>query len=115
MFGAEQMKRNPKFFLVCFLFFALTSQALAEINLTRIVKKIQPAVVTIQTYDHKRKPLGLGTGFFINTKVLVTNYHVLQGANRAEIITYDGMKYPITRVIAEDKNVDLIKLLVDNF
>ena len=109
----RQMNKKLKFSLVCLLFIALTSGALAEANLTELVNEIRPAIVTIQTYDQNKKPLGQGTGFFININTLITNYHVLRGAHQAEIITHDGMKYPITRVIAENKKMDLIKLLVD--
>jgi len=109
----KQMNKKLKFSLVCLLFIALTSGALAEANLTELVNKIRPAIVTIQTYDQNKKLLGQGTGFFIDIKVLITNYHVLMGANQAEIITHDGRKYPITQVVAENKKMDLIKLLVD--
>ena len=99
--------------LICLFLVVLANGAFAEVNLTHLVNKIQPAIVTIQTYGQNKKILGQGTGFFLNTNILITNYHVLRGAHKAEIITYDGMKYPITQVIAENKKMDLIKLLVD--
>ena len=107
------MKRKVKFFLAFLLFIAPTFGAFAETNLTHLVNKTQPAIVTIYTYDQNKKPLKLGTGFFINTNTLITNYHVLRGAHKAELITHGGMKYSITQVIAENKEMDLIKLFVD--
>ena len=92
------MNKKFKFPLVCLLFLSLTSGALAEVNLTELVNKIQPSIVTIQTYDQNTKPLGQGTGFFIDFEVLITNYHVLMGAYQAEIITRDGRKYPIKQL-----------------
>ena len=79
----RQMNKKLKFSLVCLLFIALTSGALAEANLTELVNEIRPAIVTIQTYDQNKKPLGQGTGFFININTLITNYHVLRGAHQA--------------------------------
>jgi hypothetical protein len=38
----------------------------SEENLTEIIKKVSPAVVTIITYDVYGKPLKQGSGFFIN-------------------------------------------------
>ena len=65
--------------LVCLLFLSLTNLALVESNPTELVKKIQPSIVTIQTYDKNTKPLGQGTGFFIDFSYVITNYHVLMG------------------------------------
>jgi tetratricopeptide (TPR) repeat protein len=78
-----------------------------------LVKKIQPAVVTIVAYDVNRNVTNLGSGFFVDNKGhLVTNYHVLNGAYAADVKTYDGMKHPIELVVAENKLADLIKVQV---
>ena len=64
-----------------FFILLLVSQAWAEVNLTKLVKKVQPAVVTIITYDKSNNVLILVSGFFVNNKGhLITNYHVLKGA-----------------------------------
>lgn len=107
------MNKKLKFLAICLVFIFLEAMALAKEDLPQLVNKIQPAVVTIQTYDWDGKPSGLGTGFFISPDTLITNYHVLRGASKAEIITYDGMKYPIAGVIAENEKMDLIKLQVN--
>jgi len=108
------MNRNPRISLMCLLLVALSNSALAETHLlTQLIAKIQPAVVTIKTYNWKEEPSGQATGFFINSNTLITNYHVLKGAYKAEIITHDGMNYPITRVIADNRKMDLVKLLVE--
>ena len=107
---------NRKLSLFLFLLFVLLSSnhALAETNLTKIVKKIQSAVVTVITYDKDNKPLGQGSGFFIDNKGhLITNYHVLKGAYSAEVKTYSGKKYPINFIIADNEISDLVKILVD--
>ena len=84
---------------------------LLRTNLKEIVKRIKPAVVTILAYDRKGKILSQGSGFFINIKgEVITNHHVLAGANRVEVKTSnDNDKgYPVKELIAEDSEGDLI-------
>jgi len=108
------MARIRKLSLVCFFTFIIIPQVHAEVSLTKLVEMIQPAIVTVRTYDVDNQPLSQGTGFFISSKgYLVTNYHVLEGAYSAEIITYDHKLYPIKFVVGVNNNVDLIKVSVD--
>jgi tetratricopeptide (TPR) repeat protein len=80
-------------------------------NIVSLVKKIQPAVVTVVSYDADKNVTNLGSGFFIdNLGNLITNYHVLDGAYTAQIKTYDKQLYPIEWVVAENKHADLIKV-----
>lgn len=78
-----------------------------------LVKKIQPAVVTLVAYDANRNVTNQGSGFFVDKKGhLITNYHVLDGAYAADVKTFDGVKHPIELVVAENKLSDLIKVRV---
>jgi len=78
-----------------------------------LVKKIQPAIVTIVAYDVNRNVTNQGSGFFVDKKGhLITNYHVLDGAYAADVKTFDGVKHPIELVVAENKLSDLIKVRV---
>ncbi|MFZ0482902.1 MAG: S1C family serine protease, partial [Desulfobacterales bacterium] len=82
-------------------------------HIAPLVKKIQPAVVTVVAYDVNRKVSNLGSGFFIDKKgYLITNYHVLKGAYAADVKTYDGKAYPVELVVAENIPSDLIKVRV---
>ena len=86
----------------------------AEVNLTKLVKKIRPAVVTIVVYDVNHQVTSIGSGFFTDKRGhLITNYHVLDGSYAADVRTFDGKTYPIKLVVAENKSVDLVKVLVD--
>ena len=92
----------------------LTAPASGAVSLGKLVKKIQPAVVTIITYDLENKPVGIGSGFFVDKQGhLVTNYHVLKGSYAAVVRTYEGKRYPVISVLAEDADADLIKVSVD--
>lgn len=101
-----------RFLVLCMTFLfcvAAVSSTLAQENLPAIVKKIGPSVVVILNYDKEGKTLTQGSGFFINEKGdVITNRHVLQGASRAEVKTADGKIYPVKKVLAEDREGDLI-------
>jgi tetratricopeptide (TPR) repeat protein len=100
------------FFFLYFLTGA--SSTMGQEDLPALVKRIEPSIVVIFTYNQQGNILGQGTGFFISKKGdVVTNYHVLQKASRAEIVTFDGGKYPVEKVLAEDKEGDLLRVSVD--
>lgn len=86
----------------------------AQERLPSLIKRIQPAVATVITYDADGNPLGQGTGFFISRQGhLITNYHVLEGFSTAVIKTNNGRRFTIKGVVAQDAEADLIEVLVD--
>ncbi|MGQ9919729.1 MAG: trypsin-like peptidase domain-containing protein [Desulfobacca sp.] len=86
--------------------------AWAEENLPAIIKRIAPAVVVVETQRGNKR--GLGTGFFINAQGhIVTNYHVIYGAEQATVKTQNGRRYPVKRVVAENKEADLVLISAD--
>ena len=88
------------------------SAAWAQDNLPAIVKRISPAVVVVETQKGQRK--GLGTGFFINSRGhIVTNYHVIYGADQAVVRTQAGRRYPVKKIVAENKEADLVIITAD--
>jgi S1-C subfamily serine protease len=83
-----------QFFLLSCLLLAFPFSAKADENLVELVKKVKPCVVLIETFDKNNKPLGQGSGFFVNNKGhIVTNHHVIEGAYRATIKTSSGKEY----------------------
>ncbi len=89
------------------------SSVLAQDSLPEIIKKIEPSIIVVLTYDRDGKLLGQGSGFFINENgEAITNRHVLEGAVRAEVKTMDGRIYPIAKIIAEDQDGDILKIEV---
>jgi serine protease Do len=67
-------------------------------------------VVSITTFDAAGKPLLLGGGFFVQPNRLVTSIHVLKGASRATIRTFDGQSYSIQGIVALNEDNDLALL-----
>lgn len=83
-------------------------------SLKELVGPIQKSVVTVVNYDVDGDISSIGSGFFITESgILVTNFHVLDGAYSASIKTVDGSQYPVTAILAKNRLVDLIKVRVD--
>jgi hypothetical protein len=81
-----------------------------------LVKKVQPAIVTIETYDKSGEERGIGSGFFINDKGhLITNYHVLKGSYYVKIKFTDGKESKVytDKAIGIDRKADLVKIKVN--
>jgi len=85
----------------------------------RIYSQASPAVANINTqaveYDFFRNPVpvqGAGSGFVIDPRgYVVTNYHVVQGAQNIEVILGDRTHYPGKFIGADEKNdVALVKI-----
>lgn len=108
------MNRKLQLSLISLFVLLLPNYSVAEVNLTKLVKQVQPTVVTVIAYDKDKKVLRQGTGFFVDTKGhIITNYHVLIGAVEAEVKAHDGKRYPIKFVMEENESIDLVKVLVD--
>jgi S1-C subfamily serine protease len=89
------------------------NQARAQENLPALIKRIQPAVVTVIGYNADGKVIRLGSGFFVSENGhLITNLHV-SGVARAEVKLPKGELYPLTTLLSEDKQADLVKLSVE--
>ena len=81
----------------------------------RLIKKVQPAIVTIHTFDRAGEEKSLGSGFLINDKGhLITNYHVLKDSYYAIIKFSDGKETKIytDKAIGIDRKADLVKIHV---
>jgi tetratricopeptide (TPR) repeat protein len=86
----------------------------AQEELPALIKRIEPSIVAIITYNQQGNRLGQGTGFFVNREGdIITNRHVLEGARQAEVKTTGGKSYRVRGVLADDKEGDLIRLTID--
>ena len=85
-----------------------------QTELTTLVSQVRSSVVTVIAFNGDGKPITQGTGFFISTNgTLITNRHVLRGAQKASIKTKTGRLYNIVETIAEDLDGDLVALRAD--
>ena len=116
---------------------ALVQPAREPLSYRDVVKRVVPAVVSIETFakpkpgvrpledpsipEPFRKPpgqndptrLGFGSGFFVDASgVVVTNYHVVEGAETAVVQTQDGRKYR-SKVMRTDRRTDVALILLD--
>ena len=84
--------------------------ASAANDIAGVVAAAKPAVVTVTTYDAAGKETGLGTGFFVDDSHVVTCYHVIDCATKAEIKTASGKTYQIKGIAASDRTADVVRL-----
>src|SRR6185436_1118755 len=108
------MNSNPKNFSFSFVSLLVLSlitsaTALAEPSAKTIVQ-VKRGVVSITTFDQDGKPLLIGGGFFVQSNRLVTSIHVLKGASRATIRTFDGQSYSVEGILALNEDNDLALL-----
>jgi S1-C subfamily serine protease len=101
-------------------FSANTSKIARTGDIQEILAKVEPAVVSIRTRTLSLgdflKPVpgeGAGTGFVIGSDgVIVTNNHVVAGAQSIEVVFADDRKMP-ARVLGRDPTTDLAVVKVD--
>jgi tetratricopeptide (TPR) repeat protein len=93
------------------LAFPIASGAQA-VDVSQLVKRVKPAVVTILVYNKAEHLYAQGSGFFIDSTDLVTCYHVLAGAMRAEYRDENNEVHEITGIVASYEDADLVKARV---
>ena len=92
-----------------------SKQVFPQESLPDLVKRVKPSVVAIATYDAQGEALMTGSGFFVRPGQVVTNLHVIRGAQRSEVKTLDGKGkvFPVAGLLATDEEGDLALLSVD--
>ncbi|HZB45740.1 MAG TPA: trypsin-like peptidase domain-containing protein [Pyrinomonadaceae bacterium] len=90
--------------------------AAAEESLPELVRRVKPSVVSVITYDQKGEVKITGSGFFVRPGQILTNLHVVEGASRAEVRTFDGKgkTYAVEGLLAVDAEGDLALLDVSS-
>ena len=87
--------------------------SLPSYSATEIHDMTEKSVGEILTYDKSGSGLALGTCFAYSADgKIITNYHVIDGAYSAEI-SIAGKTYPVKKVLAYDKDIDVAILKID--
>jgi len=70
--------------------------------------KVSPAVVRIDIMNAEYKKRGNGSGFLVSPDgMIVTNHHVMHVGGRGLVRFGDSKAFPVTAVLAQDKEKDL--------
>ena len=95
---------------VCVCFGATASPARA-LPLQEIIEHAQRAVVHVSVSNDRGKVLGTGSGFVVSDDGrVVTNHHVVEGGDRAEVTFKGGRTVEVEGVLAFDEEADLAVL-----
>lgn len=79
-----------------------------------VAKKVMPSVVLIVVEDSYGQMVGLGSGFFVSTNLIATNFHVIEGAAKGYVkLINSNKKINIDGVAGVDKVNDLVLLSVN--
>ena len=95
--------------------FVFTVPALAGESLPELVRRVKPAVVSVITYNASGEVALTGSGFFVHPGRVLTNLHVVEGAARVEVRTFEGKgkTYLVGGLAAADEEGDLALLSVE--
>ncbi len=78
-----------------------------ELTAKEIYALCSKSVVQVNT------DLGFGSGFFIESNLIVTNYHVIEGAQGLSVTTTDGIEHEVVLVMGYDPIADIAILAID--
>lgn len=91
--------------------FVIPDEVLLQDALVELYQNVSPGVVSIQVYAQTGS--GIGSGFVIDKEgYIVTNYHVVDGAEEVEVHFQSGLKV-YGEVIGVDLDSDLAVIRVD--
>jgi hypothetical protein len=105
-------------FLMLWLIFlysiSATMPSWAQENLSAIAKRIEPSIIVVLAYDKEGRAISQGRGFFVGPSGdVITHRRVLESADHAEVRTSGGLLYPVRTILAEDREVNLIRIWVE--
>jgi Flp pilus assembly protein TadD len=108
------LKAKLPLWLALVVIFVSAHTAAAEESLPELIRRVKPSVVSVITYNAKGEVAITGSGFFLRPGQIVTNLHVIEGAQRAEVRTFEGKgkTYAVEGVIDVDEEGDLALLSI---
>ena len=104
--------RLPLVTLIGVLLFCILNNTPAQ-TVPQIAKKALAATVSLEMRNRNGVVLSRGSGFFVRSHLIATNYHVIEGAARGTAKLIDGYRtYTIEGITATDETNDLALLKV---
>lgn len=101
----------PARLLFVLLLIGYEAHSTEALDVKSLVRATSPAVVTVETRDEQRSPIGTASGFLISSDgILVTNQHVIRGAHFLTAYLENGASYSVEKVIGFDCDTDLAVL-----
>ena len=83
-------------------------------NIEKSASKSRKSIFKITAYDADGLKRNESNGFFIDKAgTAITDFSVIKGADRAEITTSSGDKYPVAMILGKDDLYDVAKLKID--
>jgi hypothetical protein len=86
-----------------------------KLSARQIAQRTSPSVVLLLTTDEGGNPIALGSGFFVQSNVIATAYHVIKDAPQiyAKLVGRNG-RHKISSMGSSDENNDLALLRMDD-
>ena len=104
----KKSKKSKELLWICIVIIIIVGVYIIINNIPADIETIKDSVVMIKTYDIDGNELGTGSGFCaFESNYIVTNYHVIEGAYKIEIITDENKTYKISNILIFNQNDDL--------
>jgi tetratricopeptide (TPR) repeat protein len=115
MEGDVMFKRNVKQIvlgLICMYFILAPFFVMAQAD--KIFEQNNSAVILVQALDAKNNVLKFGSGFIVRSDgVIVTNFHVIDGAKYLRVKMGKDKFYPVNQIIYKDSSKDFAILKIE--
>lgn len=85
-----------------------------KMSAEEVYENCSESVVMIEA-ELPRNMISQGSGFFIDSHTIVTNYHVIDSAYAIYIIPKEGEKYKVSKVLGYDSQLDIAVLKVSKY
>lgn len=92
---------------------AVSSRFGSVLSASAIFSRARSSVVVIVASDQNGQREALGSGFVVGHGRIATNHHVVEGMTEAYVVFSDGAVKPVSSVVADSAQQDLIVLAVE--
>ncbi len=83
------------------------------LSASEIAKRSLPSVVMLTMQDSHGQPIKLGSGFLVQNGLIVTNFHVIEGAQQGYVrLVGQDARYSVIGVVAANEDNDLALLSI---